>query len=42
MSLGLSGSALFDIDETLKRYVGGLVHFDGSTSVHIALLGFGR
>ena len=27
---------LFEIDRTLKRYEGGLVHFDGSTS-HIDL-----
>ena len=29
-------STLFDIDDKLKRYVGGLVYFDGSTSVYRA------
>ena len=29
-------STLFEIDNKLKRYVGGLVHFDGSTSVYRA------
>ena len=32
-------STLFDIDRKLKRYVGSLVHFDGS-AYHIAPLGF--
>ncbi|AEI95725.1 hypothetical protein RLO149_c038200 [Roseobacter litoralis Och 149] len=34
-------STLFEIDEYLKRYVGGLVH-SMDQPLHIALLGFGR
>ena len=32
-------STLFEIEKNMKRYVGGLVYFDGSTSVYRASRG---